>query len=210
MKRILIVGAGGFGRELLAWAKHDRDYGRAWTIVGFLDDNPNALEACQLDVPVVGTIESYVPAPDEALLCAIGKPDVKRRIVGLLNSRGATFQRFIHPSVVIGERVVLGAGVVLCPGVILTSDIHCGDFVMVNCHSSAGHDVCIGNYTTVSGHCDLTGYVTVGEGVFMGSRASVIPGRNIGNGATIGAGAVVISHVPPGVTMFGNPARRLT
>ena len=40
MKNLVIVGAGGFGREVLAWARQAVE---PWTVRGFLDDNPGAL-----------------------------------------------------------------------------------------------------------------------------------------------------------------------
>ena len=38
--KLLIVGAGGFGREMHAWARQHPDHGRVWTFGAFLDDNP--------------------------------------------------------------------------------------------------------------------------------------------------------------------------
>jgi acetyltransferase-like isoleucine patch superfamily enzyme len=55
----------------------------------------------------------------------------------------------------------------------------------------------------------VTGRVQVADRVFLGSRVSIIPGRQVGSRAVLGAGAVVITDVPPGVTMVGNPARIL-
>ena len=210
MKNVLIIGAGGFGREVFAWCRADPGYGKTWQIRGFLDDNPNALDGFTVHARIVGKVSDYQAAPDEECICAIGHPGTKKRIVELLLARGAVFRSLIHPSVVMGSMVTLGQGVVLCPGVVLTSHLVVGDFVMFNCLSSAGHDVQVGRFATISGHCDLTGFVEVGEGVFMGSRASIIPGRKIGAGATVGAGSVVITNVAPATTVFGNPARRIS
>ncbi|NBX34538.1 hypothetical protein EBR16_04160 [bacterium] len=80
---------------------------------------------------------------------------------------------------------------------------------MVNLHATVGHDARIGAWSTLSAHCDVTGGVQVADRVFMGSRVSIIPGRKVGARAVLGAGAVVITDVPPGVTMVGNPAKVL-
>lgn len=210
MKSVLIVGAGGFGRELLGWCLQHPGHGREWTVKGFLDDNPTALDGYDVPVKITGSLAEHRPQAGEELLCAIGQPKVKRRVVETLKARGAMFRQFAHPTVIMGRKVRLGEGVVLCPGVILTTDITLGDFVMFNCGASAGHDVQVGRYSTISGHCDLTGFVTVGEGVFMGSGARVIPGKKVGDGATIGAGAAVIMNVAAGTTVVGVPARPLT
>ena len=44
MNKLIIVGAGGFGREVLQWALQSNDYGKKWEIAGFLDDNLNKLQ----------------------------------------------------------------------------------------------------------------------------------------------------------------------
>lgn len=210
MKRLLIVGAGGFGRELFAWCRQHPGCGSAWEISGFLDERLDALAGFDYPVGVVGRVTDYEPKPDDLLVCALGNPKSKGAACQALGARGAEFLTFVHPSAVLGANVRLGRGVVLCPNVVLTSDIELGDFVMFNVGASAGHDVRIGSWTTVSGHCDITGKCRVGERVFFGSHATVIPGRQIGDDCIIGAGAVVMMNVKPGTTMVGNPARPLS
>ena len=80
---------------------------------------------------------------------------------------------------------------------------------MVNLHSTIGHDARVGAWSTLSAHCDVTGRVQVAERVFLGSRVTIIPGKQVGSRAILGAGAVVIANVAPGVTMVGNPAKVL-
>ncbi|MGR3759091.1 sugar O-acetyltransferase [Roseobacteraceae bacterium NS-SX3] len=52
--------------------------------------------------------------------------------------------------------------------------------------------------------------VTLGADVWIGGGAILMPGVSIGEGAIVGAGAVVTRDVPPGSTVAGNPARPLT
>lgn len=207
MKKLIIVGAGGFGREMYAWARQHPDCGRVWEIAGFLDDNASALEGYAYPVGVLGAVEGYVPRAGEVFVCAIGAPLIKRAVCLKLLEKMAVFISLVHPSVLIGENVTLGVGVVLCPRVTLTSDITVGDFAALNCHSSAGHDVVVGAWATVSGHCDLTGNTRYGEGAFLGSGARIIPGKSVGDFAYVGAGSVVIRSVRSGQKVFGNPAR---
>ena len=208
MKKLLIVGAGGFGREMHAWCRQHPDHGRTWAFEAFLDDNPEALAAFGSFAPV-RPLATHLPAADEVFVCGVGLPDVKQRLVRPLLERGASFLTFVHPSVILGERVVLGRGVVLCPGAILSADITLGEFAMVNLNSTVGHDARIGAWSTLSAQCDVTGHVRLGDRVFMGSKSTVIPRRVVADGVTVGAGAVVIADVPAGVTVVGNPARIL-
>lgn len=52
--------------------------------------------------------------------------------------------------------------------------------------------------------------VTIGDGVWIGGAAVILPGVTIGDAAIIGAGAVVTKDVAPGHTVVGNPARPIS
>jgi len=208
LRKLYIVGAGGFGRECHAWASQHPDCGSAWAIAGFLDDNPAALKPYG-DFATVRPLSDHRPSADNVYLCGLGLPGAKERLVSPLVSAGAEFITFVHPRAILGARVKLGRGAVICPGAVLSTDIVLGEFSMVNLNCTIGHDAELGAWSTVSAHCDLTGYVKAADRVFMGSRASIIPGKKIGSGAVIGAGAVVVADVPPRVTVVGNPARIL-
>lgn len=209
MKTVYIVGAGGFGRELLGWARQHPDCGKEWKIAGFLDDRIDALERFPGDRKVVSAIRDFSPDENDRLLVALGNPKIKNTVVRSLLSRGAKFLTFVHPSAILGENVVLGEGVVICPRCVLTSDIVVGEFAMYNVASTSGHDVHVGAFCTLSGQCELTGGVILEEGVFLGCHALVIPGKRVGAWATVGAGSVVINDVKPGATVFGNPAKKI-
>ncbi|NBX34537.1 hypothetical protein EBR16_04155 [bacterium] len=64
MKKLLIVGAGGFGREMHAWALQHPDHGRDWIFAGFLDDNPAALADFAAFAPV-RPLTGHRPAADD-------------------------------------------------------------------------------------------------------------------------------------------------
>ncbi|MEM1221359.1 MAG: acetyltransferase [Verrucomicrobiota bacterium] len=210
MKDLFILGAGGFGREVLGWLKDLPDYNVKWKVAGFLDDNKKALDRFDIPYKVECTLTDWSPKTDALYVCALGKPEVKQRICRQMLESGATFISLIHPSSIIGDRVTLGQGVVICPRVTLTCDVKVGDFAMINCHSSAGHDSSVGSWATISAHCDLTGGTRVGDSAFLGSGVSIIPSKSVGKNAVVGAGSVVIRSVPDGVKVFGNPARQFS
>jgi sugar O-acyltransferase (sialic acid O-acetyltransferase NeuD family) len=207
VKRLLIVGAGGFGREILCWARDLEPTQAEWEIGGFLDANPAALDGFDVPLEILGDPAEFAPAETDRYICAIGDPATKQRVVTGLLARNAQFLTLIHPSVIIAADCRIGAGCILCPSVVLTTNVTLGRFVTLNVGATVGHDVGMGDWCTVSGHADITGKVSLGEAVFAGSHACVLPGLRVGDRAVVGAGAVVTRNVSAGSTMFGVPAK---
>lgn len=208
MKNLFIVGAGGFGREVYAWIKQHPEFNKSWTLAGFLDDNLEALKPFN-NFASVALLKNHQVLSSNVYVCALGLPLVKAKLLAPLIEQNAEFISFIHPTAVIGERVKLGRGVIVCPGASISVDISIGDFSMIGPNTTIGHDGTIGAWCTLCAQCDVTGRVTIGDGVFLGSRVSIIPSKKVGNKSILGAGSVVISDVPDGVTVVGNPARIL-
>lgn len=208
LPKLVIIGAGGFGREMLAWARQSVQFERDWTIKGFIDDNPEALSGKNTPARILSTIRDYEPAAEDVFICAMGVPEIKRRSYETIAARGGRFTRLVHRTVVLGDNVEMGDGVVLCPYVIVSANNCLGRCVAVNLHSSVDHDACVGDWSQINCHCDLTAAVQVGREVFVGSSVSIIPNVVVGDGAYLGAGSVVLRNVPPGAKVFGVPARQ--
>jgi sugar O-acyltransferase (sialic acid O-acetyltransferase NeuD family) len=209
LPNLVIIGAGGFGREAVAWAQQSLQVGCEWEFKGLIDDNLDAFKLRSSPGRLLGRIEDYQPASDEVFVCAIGVPAIKRKVSELIASRGGRFTRLVHRTAVLGHEVNLAEGVILCPYVVISANNRIGRGVGVNIHASVDHDANIGDWSQVNCHCDLTAAVEVGREVFMGSRVSVIPNVRVGDGAYIGAGSVVLRDVPPGWKVVGCPARRI-
>lgn len=208
MKKIIIVGAGGFGRMIYSWIP-DFYKDEGWEILGFIDDKLDAMDNYDYSTPVIETIENYYPEEDHVLAMAIADPKSKLYIAELLEQRGAEFINLVHPTAIIGENVQIGRGTIISPNATFTCDIKMGDFVIVNIGVTIGHDVIIGDGCTFSSHVDITGNTNLGRGVFLGSHSVVTPNVKIGAFAKIGAGSVVFTRVKPETTVFGNPAKRI-
>jgi sugar O-acyltransferase (sialic acid O-acetyltransferase NeuD family) len=204
--RLIIIGAGMFGREVLAWAQEAAKAGAPYTVKGFIDDNFEGLNGFDCGVAIIGSLQNYIPAETDVFVCAIGNPMVKRSVCGRICDKGGRFTNVIHPTAVIGPRVKLGVGVVIGPFSSLTTDVSIGNHVSIGVLTGVGHDVQIGQWCQVSGHCSINGCARLGDGVFMGAHSTVLPGVEIGEMSYIGAGSVVLKKVRQQSKVFGNPA----
>lgn len=208
MKEIIIVGAGGFGRELLQWIKDINRVEHIWNIKGFIDDNPNSLDGSNCDYPVIGSTNDYKPDNNEVFACAIANPKIKEKVVSSLKSKGAKFVSVIHPTAIIGDNIEIGEGLVAYPNSSITTNVKLGSFITL-LSSGIGHDAEVDDFSTISSFCDITGGVKLGKRVFLGSHVTIIPGRKIGNDAYIAAGSVVFTNVKENTKMMGNPAKKM-
>ena len=173
MNDLVIIGAGGLGREVLCWA---RESAGEWLVSGFVDDNPRALKGYEGDFPpILGNVQDHIPMPSEVFTCAIGQVEAKRRCVERILSRGGVFTNVFHATAVRSSLATLGTGVILCPYSIVSANARIGDFVTVNLHSSVAHDAVIGRWSQLHCHVDITGSVTLGEGVLVGATPLFCP-----------------------------------
>jgi sugar O-acyltransferase (sialic acid O-acetyltransferase NeuD family) len=206
VKRLIIICAGEYGREVLNIALKLPERGRRWKIAGFLDNRADILKGYSYRVPLLSSVEEYVPKKNDLFVCAIGDPQAKRKYCSLVLSKGGQFTNLIHPTCLLGSNVVLGKGVILGPYSWLNCDVKLGDFVTITGFGGCAHDCQVGDWSQISGHCGINGNAVLEEGVFLGSHVCVLPRARVGAWSYVGAGSVVLRRVAPGAKVFGNPA----
>lgn len=207
MKRCLIVGAGGFGREVLSWALAVSN--PEWNIAGFLDLNTSALHGKNMPLGVIGDPSNWEPQADDIFLCGIGDSATRLRVCGELRERGARFVSVVHPTVTLGLNSSIGDGCVVAPHAVISVNATLASFVLVNIAASVGHDTVVEEGATISSHCDLMGHARLGRGAFMGSHSCVLPSISVGEFAIVGAGSAVVRKVASRTTVMGVPAQLL-
>ena len=203
---LLIVGAGGLGREIFSWLSHEIKNKSGHKIIGFLDDNLNALDNYSYPVKVIGTIKDYQPKENEKLVLAIMEPTFKKQAAYDLLDKNAKFYNFIHSTAIIGDNTHIGTGCVIGPYCVLYSNVIINDFILINTCSVIGHDSSINSYSSINTQTTIAGSVIIEEGCLIAAGVKIIPQIKIATGCIIGAGSVVTKNMPPNIKAFGIPA----
>lgn len=206
MADFVLVGGGAFARELFDWFQ-DTLIARGDRFIGVLVDSGGDTTNLPGNLPVVGSVSAESIKPEWTLVMGVAAPALKKTLRERL--AGAAFGQLLHPTSIVSASASLGEGVILAPFTIVSANARVEDLVSVNVHSSVGHDVTLGAYSTLSSYVDLTGRVQVGPECLWGSGSRIIPGTRVGEQSTIGAGAVVTRHVKPHSTLYAPPARTL-
>lgn len=209
MQRIVIIGAGGHGREVAEILGQQAEAHGQIELLGFIDDN-RVLHGHALDgVTVLGDWSWFdgVDRREVAVVCAVGAPLICQRLVERARGLELQFASIISPRAQISHRAQLGDGVTIFPNAIINTSAFVDSHCILNVAATVSHDTKVGRYTNLNPGAHLAGNVTIGEGCYIGMGATVIQGRSIGAWATVGAGAAVICDLPAGVTAVGVPAR---
>ena len=206
---IVIVGAGGHGRELYWALSAAIGAGQcAGHLAGFVDDRPP--EAGLLDR--IGSVwlgpMDVLAELDADLVLGIGAPRSRAAVAAKLAGIGGRVA-VVHPSVLIGPDVEWGEGFVACANVSVTTNVRFGIHVHLNRHVTVGHDCVVGDFVSLHPAAVLSGNVSVGARTMIGAGAVVLPGVSIGSDVQVGAGAVVTKDVLDGTTVVGVPAKRM-
>src|SRR5579872_3192978 len=123
---IVIIGAGGFGREVLDVIEAENLLESRWEFLGFLDDGSP-------DLDLLAKRKAKLLGPSEALseidawyVIGIGSGEARRRIDEIATSFGREPATLVHPSATIGSDVEVGAGSIICAQVGVTTHIRIG------------------------------------------------------------------------------------
>lgn len=207
---LVIIGAGGFGREVGDIVDAVNRATPSFDLLGFVDDGaPDAEVLRRRGTAHIGTSAELERWRGAGYVVAVSDPAARRRLDQAAARAGLEAVSLVHPTTALGIDLQLGPGSVTAAHTSLTTNIRSGRHLHVDRHVTVGHDCRLGDYVTLHPGATLSGDVTLGDGVRVGSNAVVIQGISVGEGSTVGAGAVVTRPVPAGQTVVGVPARPL-
>lgn len=166
-------------------------------VEGMFDDDLTIDEL--MSIPV-----SHAWNGESPVVVSIGNNKTRKQIVQKLSCE---FGTVIHPSSIVSPNATIGDGSVVMHGAIVQSGVTVGRHCILNTGASIDHECTLEDYVHISPQATLCGNVHIGEGAWIGAAAVVIPGVKIGKWAVIGAGSVVVDDIPDEVVAYGNPCR---
>ena len=207
MKNIIIIGAGGVGREVSLIIEKINKLKATWNLIGFIDDNINSWNRIINGYQIIGGMDLLETLPlDTYVVIAIANYNVKKKIVNKINNK-FKFATIIDPKVYIHDYMTIGERTIIYEGAIITANIQVGNHVIISPKCGIGHDSIIKDYVSLLWNVNVSGNDVIEEGVMMGSGSTIIQGKKIGKGSIIGAGAVVIDDIDSFTTAVGVPAK---
>ena len=209
LQKLIVMGAGGLGSEVVWAAENQNAVSPTFEILGFCDDD-SAKKGCTFfGYPVLGNPEEVdAMFPEKpGFLCAIGNNRRRAKVVERVLVMNWAPVTVIDPSAIIAKDVQIGLGTYIAAGSTLSPNARVGAHVILNLKCTVTHDNVVEDYVQICPGASLSGFSTIRVGALVGSNAVVAPMINVGQWATLGAGSFAINHVPDGTTAMGNPAR---
>lgn len=205
-KNIIIVGSGGFAKEIYSYIKHDLRKGLLANvrIKGFIDKNLTTFSSSGISDNYLGDEFSYPISDEDYFIVAIGytRNNLRKRIIETLENRGAKFFSYIHPNSFVSDDSTVEEGVVICPYCVVTGNAVIKKHAVLNIYSSIAHDCLLGEHAILSPYATINGAVKAGSELFMGTKAVILGGLTIGDRCRVSVGAVLTKNIEDDTYVF--------
>jgi len=199
MKKIVIAGASGFGREVLWVIKRMNAAEPLFEVAGFCDDAPDKQSGEFAGLPLLGSVARVCSTMrDIVFFCAVGDNRARKKIFAQFASASVDAVKVMDPSSVIADDAVIGKGCYIGVNAVVSTGTAVGCGVIVNHNVSVGHDVEVGAFAQICPGVSVSGGCRLGEGALLGSNSCMIPGKRMGDWSTLGAGAVLLTDLEDG------------
>lgn len=200
-KQIVIIGAGGFGRELVPIIE------KKYRIKGFVDDIIKGNVIGKYDV--IGDVNWLLAYQNKInAVIAIANPINRKKIYDKLSQNTKiNFPNIISDFVINSKYNKFGIGNIICNSTIMTVNVQVKNFCIINLDCTIGHEAILNDFVTLYPSVNVSGNVEIGSCTEIGTGTNIIQKLHIGENSIIGAGSVVIKDIPKNCTAVGVPAK---
>ena len=208
-KKVVIIGAGGFGREVLDIIDACNVVEDKIEALGYVIDSQYGKPGNIVnEKPILGDFEWLERYSDEVYVtCGIGSSHLRYQLVQRALNINCRFINLIHPSAIFTRWISIGKGVVIAAGCILTNQIKIGNHVHLNLSCTIGHDVDLQDFVTLSPGVHVSGNTTIETGCYIGTGVNMVEKITISSWSIIGAGSTVVGDIPSNTTVVGVPGK---
>lgn len=212
MKDIVIIGAGGFGREVASLLKRINKVDPTWHLHGFYDDDQESKPKGSRNEygEILGTIDDLNRTNILMhVIIAIGSPKMLKKIRERLDNPLIVFPNIIAPeaSILDSDNYEIGEGNIISSFASISCHVKMGSFNVLNNRVSFGHDAQIGDYNVFMTASRISGSTNIQSGNLFGVASIVIPGVHVGEGVVLSPGSVLVRKPKDHSTYIGNPAK---
>ncbi|MGJ9421481.1 hypothetical protein [Aeromicrobium sp. CF3.5] len=210
IKDLVIIGYGGFGREVADVVDAINAVEPTWNLLGFVDDAPSPENVARVErrgSKVIGTIDNAPLGSRPHYVVGVGNASARARLAARAERQGWIPATLVHPTAQLGASLALGPGSIVCANVGVGSDVSIGLHVHLDRGVQVGHDSTLADFVTVHPAAVISGTCDIQTRAELGTNCTLLPGIEIGVGATVGAAACVVGRVAPGTTVKGVPAK---
>jgi len=181
----------------------------------FLDEDPKQIGTEILGVPVLKpdteTLEKLRKDGITHGIAAMGNNQVRQNLSERLEELGFEITNAIHPTAHVPPETTIGKGVIVDSLSNFGHNPTVGNNVLISISVVIGHHATMDDNVWVSAGAIICARSHLGKNVHIGPGAITVPKNyghlNIGEGAHVGAGALVLEDVPPNAVVVGSPAK---
>ena len=206
MTDLIIIGAGGFGREMFGHiTRINEEIAPTWNFLGFIDDGATDTKE---GLAVLGGLEDFLKMDRHIqYFIAIANMEVREKIAKRCKEAGFTSASIIGDKVILSPGCKLGEGIYLGGGCVLKRNAKIGDFCIIQGSTYLGRDTEIGPFTSVMTSSCFGSNVKIGKYNYFGLRCNVGDNVTTTESCTFGACASLAEDAPVPGTYVGVPAK---
>lgn len=209
MKNIVIIGAGGFAKEVALLIDDINKANTIWDILGYIDEKVGDFNG---KYPIVGNDDWLLNYNEEIyVVFGIGSPQLTKKLVAKFSiNPNIKYPNLIHPNAIGDwERIELGKGNIICASNTFTTDIQIGNFNIFNLDCTLGHDSIIGDCNVFNPSVNMSGGFAIGSFCLIGTGVTILQYISIADNIIVGAASLITKNLELKGTYIGSPAKIL-
>ena len=207
MKKLIIIGAGGFALEVIDLIESINSIKEKYTIIGLLDDKKK--DFILKSYNIIGKVSDYKKFSQHLFVIAIANPEIRQSIYSELVNNKITLPNLIHPNTEISNHAIYddNSAIIINYATQISAKAKIGRAVIIDSKSYIGHETELRSFVTIYPGVYISGKNIIYEKAEIGLGSRIIQGLSVGSNTIIGAGSTVISNIDVNVVAVGNPCK---